>query len=807
MSGAPTYSDVHRGFPLAFWRAPFIRAFLSAPSGYLALLLTGLLLLTAILAPLTLTEDDVFRRNVRRRLEGPSADFILGTDNLGRDILKRTLYATPLTLQLSVSAAGMAILIGFASGALTAYLPGRLRNMGVRLIEIMLAFPGILIAIMLVAVVGTSAEGAVLAIGIAFSPSLARVAYTLASGVAGLDYISSARVLGLSGRRIVFRYIIPNIAETLIVVSFNATAAALVAVSSLSFLGLGVQGTQFDWGRLITEGVRRLYQVPLLALTPAVAIGITGLTLGYMGEALARGLNPVLWTQTGPAQSRAWLRRYFSSEYLLLTGSTLLLIVFYFLPWFSPDAADPDRTLITGATILAGGANLTSLSIGSQEAMLLLRASAWIALLLGIVSYFFGRYRRICAVLGLICGLGAGSYFLSFLLADVANLGTALTSAQLGFYLALVATILLILQVISDTDAETRGSQDAVLAPSQASGVEADLSLPQPLLQVRGLTVRFDLESGTIVPVNDINVDLAEGEIVGVVGESGSGKSLTALAIAQLVPHPGVLTAQHVRLRGEDITAMPAGELRYFLGSEMAMIFQDPMSSLNPALKIGTQLTEATRVHRRISGKDLHKMALERMADVHISAAETRLKQYPHEFSGGMRQRAMIAMGLMNSPSLIIADEPTTALDVTIQAQIIDVLREINQAQGTTIMLISHDIGVIIEICSRVLVMYAGRIVEDVKITELMTTDKHPYTEALIAAVPAFDSDRDQPLASIPGRPPDLDNLPLGCAFAPRCPYVFERCRHEVPPLLHVDEAHRIACFLRTDPPEDATRE
>ena len=435
-------------------------------------MLAGMLLATAILAPLTLTREDVYQRNVRRRLEGPSADHILGTDNLGRDILKRTLYATPLTLQLAVSAAGMAIVIGFTGGAVTAYLPGRLRNMGVRLIEVLLAFPGILIAIMLVAVLGTSAEGAVLAIGIAFSPSLARVAYTLASGVAGLDYISSARVLGLSSRRIVFRYIVPNIAETLIVVSFNATAAALVAVSSLSFLGLGVQGTQFDWGRLITEGVLRLYQVPLLALAPAIAIGITGLTLGYMGEALARGLNPVLWTQTASAQSRTWLRRYFASEYMLISGSTLLLIVYYFLPWFSPDAADPNRTLITGATILAGSTNLTSLSIGSQEAMLFLRTGAWIALLLGIISYFFERSRRICAWLGLICGLGAGSYFLTFLLADAANLGTALASAQLGLFLGLFATILLILQAASEKSPQVPDSPTASKTASRASSLE-----------------------------------------------------------------------------------------------------------------------------------------------------------------------------------------------------------------------------------------------------------------------------------------------------------------------------------------------
>ncbi len=327
--------------------------------------------------------------------------------------------------------------------------------------------------------------------------------------------------------------------------------------------------------------------------------------------------------------------------------------------------------------------------MGLQLTMLLLRTGAWVALLLGFFLYFFLRYRRICAYLGLMCDLGAGCYFLSFPLAFSANLGTALASAQGGFCLGLLATILLILQVISHKSTDTRGNDDAVLSTSQSSAVEAAISLPQPLLQVRGLTVRFVLESGTIVPVNDINVDLDEGEIVGVVGESGSGKSLTALAIAQLVPHPGVLTAQHVRLRGEDITTMPAGQLRYFLGSEMAMIFQDPMSSLNPALKIGTQLTEATRVHRGVSGKDLHRLALERMADVHMSAAETRLRQYPHEFSGGMRQRAMIAMGVMTSPSLMIADEPTTALDVSIQAQIIDVLREINQEQGTTIMRMS----------------------------------------------------------------------------------------------------------------------
>jgi oligopeptide/dipeptide ABC transporter ATP-binding protein len=790
-----------RGNRLAFWRTPFFRAFLGSPSGILAIILFGGLIGTAVFAPLIFTEDEIYRRNIPRKLEGPSADFILGTDNLGRDIFKRTVYATRLSLELALSAAGMAIVLGFTGGAVVSYLPGRLRNVGVRLIEILLAFPGILIAVMLVAIFGASAGGAVLAIAIAFSPSLARVAYTLASSVAGLEYIASARVLGLSSRRIVFHYLIPNIAETLVVISFNAMASALVAVSSLSFLGLGVQGTAFDWGRLITEGIQRLYQVPFLALAPAIAIGTAGLAFGYMGEALARALNPLLWTKKAAEKQESWLKRYFTPDNILFFSAFWMLVAYYFLPWFNPAEDASNRALVTASALMSNSATppeFVAISISGLSWFLI---AAIAGIVLGVGSLFYPRWRRFFAGGGLLAGLASAGFFVLFAAQNLSDFSASAHTIQFGFVIGLIGVLGLSAQFFVKWPLTITDLQQKATLPVDAQPVEGPVKVVSKvrLLEVRGLTVQFATPSGIITPVNNLNFDLAEGEIVGVVGESGSGKSMMALAIAQLVPYPGQLTYEVLNFQNTDISQMPLGYLRRFLGTQLGLIFQDPMSSLNPALKIGTQLTEATRVHRGTSRKEAYKLALQRMDDVHIPAAEVRLKQYPHQFSGGMRQRAMIAMGLMTKPSLIIADEPTTALDVTIQAQILDVLQDINREYGTAIILISHDIGVIMQICTRVLVMYAGRIVEDLKVTELLSGHKHPYTEALIAAVPALDAARDKPLPSIPGRPPDLDRLPAGCAFAPRCPYVIDRCRSAVPPLTSLEDRHQMACFVRTE--------
>jgi peptide/nickel transport system ATP-binding protein/peptide/nickel transport system permease protein len=318
----------------------------------------------------------------------------------------------------------------------------------------------------------------------------------------------------------------------------------------------------------------------------------------------------------------------------------------------------------------------------------------------------------------------------------------------------------------------------------------------EPLLRVEGLTVEFPGPEHDIRPVNDVSFELAPGEIVGIVGETGSGKSLTALAIAQLVPYPGRVAAKTLQFEGKDLLKLSPRELKSLLGLRMAMIFQDPMSSLNPALRVGTQLIEGPRAHRSMSRRAAFDLAARRMREVHIPVPERTLRHYPHEFSGGMRQRAMIAMGLMNEPALVIADEPTTALDVTVQAQVIRVLKEANERHKMAIILISHNIGVIAETCSRVLVMYAGRIVEDVDTRSLLDGARHPYTRALLASVPTTATDRSQPLQGIPGRPPALDDLPPGCAFAPRCPDRVAESLVSAPPLETLDRGHRVACWV-----------
>jgi peptide/nickel transport system permease protein len=636
-----------------FWN--MARVFLAAPTGRAAVVAVLLLGLLSILGPMV-WGDQARRMRILDAGLGPSAQHLLGTDRLGRDILARLLAATRLSVGLGLAAGAIAAAVGIPFGGLVSLLGPRLRAVGLRLIDVLLAFPPILVAIFVTAIIGPGPQGAVAGIGIAFAPEFARVTTALAASVSGRDYIANARVIGVPPARLLLRYILPNIAETLVISIFVVAGVGLVWVSSLSFLGLGVQPPEYDWGRMLTDGVQDLYSTPLSALAPALMIAATGLALGFVGEALAHAMNPLLW-----ARSRG---------------------------------------------VRATGLDISAPSISNN------------------------------------------------------GNGTVPTES---------------------------------LSPAT---VAHTVQVKQPLLHVEGLTVSFSTSRGNITPVAGLSFDVAEGEMVGIVGESGSGKSLTALAIAQLVPYPGRVRADSLRLHGEELLCMPAHRSQRFLGTELAMIFQDPMSSLNPALKIEAQLTEAAEVHRRLNHVQALEQALVRMRDVHIPAPEARLGQYPHEFSGGMRQRTMIAMGLMTHPSLIIADEPTTALDVTIQAQIIDVLREVNRQYGTAVLLISHDIGVVSDVCSRVLVMYAGRIVEDISTERLVREPTHPYTRALMAAVPDMTAERNRPLAAIPGSPPELEALPPGCPFAPRCPEATESCWTQEPRLEQAAEGHRIACWV-----------
>ncbi|MHB1468203.1 MAG: dipeptide/oligopeptide/nickel ABC transporter permease/ATP-binding protein [Solirubrobacteraceae bacterium] len=318
------------------------------------------------------------------------------------------------------------------------------------------------------------------------------------------------------------------------------------------------------------------------------------------------------------------------------------------------------------------------------------------------------------------------------------------------------------------------------------------------LLHVEDLTVTLPTPTGDLTPVRGISFDAGAGEVVGIVGESGSGKTLTALSIAQLLPYPARFSARSLAIAGQDVLELGAGRLRSLLGSGVAMIFQDPMTSLNPAMRVGPQLTDGARRHRGLKRREASALASKLLGEVNIAQPSQAMRCYPFEFSGGMRQRAMIAMGLMTEPKLLIADEPTTALDVTVQSQVLDLLDRINRDHGTTILLISHSIGVVSSICRRVLVMYAGRIVEDLDVETLAKGPSHPYTQALMAAVPRLDDDRSRPLAGIPGQPWRLGEESPGCAFAPRCPHALERCRVQQPDLLERQEGHRVACWAVT---------
>ncbi|MGI8867420.1 MAG: dipeptide/oligopeptide/nickel ABC transporter permease/ATP-binding protein [Mycobacteriales bacterium] len=620
---------------------------LRIPVGLCAALLLALLVLLAVAAPVLL-HAKASAVDVNALQQGVSGTHWLGTDNLGRDVLARALVATRLSLELAVLAALIGTLAGVLLGALPGVLGRRLGRLLVAVIDLLVAFPGLLLALFLAVVFGVGARGAVLAIGIALMPGFARLTHTLSASVIGSDYVAAARILGVRRRRLLLRHVLPNIAEPLIINATVAVGVSLLSFAGLSFLGFGVQAPDYDWGRMLNEGLSRIYVNPAAALAPGVAVVIAGIAFNLAGDAAARSLG----------ERGAIMRR---------------------LPAAVREVVPP-RT-------------------------------------------------------------------------------------------------------------------QAVVAPSVSSEV--------PVLRIESLSVRFATAAGEIAPVADVSFSIAPGEIVGVVGESGSGKSLTAAAIADLVPHPGMIDAASIELLGHDLTRLSPGTRGELLGRALAMVFQDPMSALNPALRVGRQLAEVAEVHDGAGRREARERAVQRLRAVRIPAPQRRARQYPHEFSGGMRQRAVIGMGLMLDPALILADEPTTALDLTVQRQILALLRRVRDEHGTAVLLISHDIAVITELADRVLVMYAGRIVETLPADELRTAARHPYTRALVASVPELTVARDRPLATIAGRPPEPAAMPPGCAFAPRCAFTDHQCITDRPPLAalpdgltdgHVD-GRQLACW------------
>ncbi|MGG1662844.1 ABC transporter ATP-binding protein [Brevibacillus sp. NRS-1366] len=320
----------------------------------------------------------------------------------------------------------------------------------------------------------------------------------------------------------------------------------------------------------------------------------------------------------------------------------------------------------------------------------------------------------------------------------------------------------------------------------------------EKLLEVSGLRVTFKTHGGEVNAVRDVNFSLNKGETLAIVGESGCGKSVTARSVMRLIPeHIGKIAGGSIMFKGKDLAVLREKEMRELRGREISMIFQDAMTSLNPTISIGEQIMEGIIRHQKVAKSEARRQAIEILQLVGIANPESRLGQYLHQFSGGMRQRIMIAIALVCKPSILIADEPTTALDVTIQAQIIDLFKSIQQKTGVSIIIITHDLGVVAKIADRVNVMYAGKVVESGPVRDIFYNPQHPYTKGLLASMPRLDADREIPLSPIPGTPPDLFAPPIGCAFAARCDYALEVCRNYQPAESNVHSKHSVSCWLQ----------
>ena len=572
-----------------------LRKKLLNPTAISAVVGCALLLFIAIAGP-TIWGPAADTTDVSSRLLPASAAHPFGTDELGRDVLARVLVATRLTLLLTLGATAISLVGGIVFGLVASILPKHPRRLFTGLLDILLAFPWLLMVLFFTVIWGATATGAMLAIGFAGIPSFARLVYNLAASVSGRDYVRAARVVGVGPIGILLRHVLQNIANPFFVNAAATASVTLLSFAGLSFLGLGVQAPAYDWGRMLQEGILRIYINPLAAIGPGIAVVLAGLVFTLLSEAVAgsrgQGFRAVAARATGAVTLTPRRRR---------------------------DA--PESTAAPATDVIA----------------------------------------------------------------EITDLRIAFATA----------------------------------------------------------------DGGVIERVRGVDLRIARGEIVGIVGESGSGKSLTAMALAGLLGDDARIATTAHRFDDIDMTRTLTSADRSRLGVELGMIFQDPLTSLNPALTIGRQLTEVPEVHMGMRPAQARARAADALDAVGIANAAARLKQYPHEFSGGMRQRAMIGMALTGRPRLIIADEPTTALDVTVQRQVMDVLHRAQEETGAAIVFISHDIALVSAFCDRVIVMKDGRIVETLDARRIREDAQHPYSKALIACLPDMTSDRTQPLPVI----------------------------------------------------------
>jgi len=592
----------------------FLRNRLAAVGGAIL----AVVVLTVLAAPVLPLQDPFAQDTANKFLRPFSPGHLLGTDHLGRDILSRLIWGTRLSLVVGLVASVGAAFFGSAIGIVAGYYGGRTDNLLMRAIDMLMAFPYILLALAIVAALGPGLVNALIAVAVVNIPFFARNIRGVTVTLANKEFIDAARLSGMGDARIIVSEILPNVLPVIVIAMSTTVGWMILETAGLSFLGLGSQPPVADLGSMLGEGRNALITDPHASIVPGLMIFLIVMSVNLLGDGVRDALDPRL-------RSGALTR---------------------------PMA----RTIVDRDHV-----------------------------------------------------------------------------------------------------------PDAPAAPS--------------LLDVQELRTEFRVGSRTLKALSGVTLSVEPGECLGIVGESGSGKSVTALSVMGLVASPpGVISGGAVRYAGEEIVGAPFPKLRALRGDRISYIFQDPLSTLHPLYKVGDQIIEAIRSHHATSHAEARARTLDLLKAVRIPNAERRMTDYPHELSGGMRQRVGIAIALVNDPDLIIADEPTTALDVTVQAQILSLLDDLRRERSLAILFITHDFGVVGQLCDRVAVMYAGRVVETGPTDAVLTDPAHPYTRRLIACVPELGQGRRE-LHAIPGLPPPVDDLPPGCAFAPRCDKATAACK------------------------------
>jgi peptide/nickel transport system permease protein len=624
-----------RGLGLELWsdRVSFL--------GFVILLA---LVFTAVFAPL-LAPFDLATQSLRARLLPPfwlprgTVAHLLGTDYLGRDVLSRLIYGSRASLGIGTAVVALAGSFGVVMGLIAGYTGGRTDNIIMRAIDTQIAFPGLLLALIILATVGPTTATVIVVLALNGWMVYARVTRGIVMSLRQMPFVEAAEMIGCRPSRVIFRHLLPNLTSPLLTLMMLEFARVVLAEASLSFLGLGVQPPASSWGLDIATGKAYIFNAWWLVTFPGFAIALTVLAINLLAS---------------------WAR-------------------------VTSDPQEREKR--------------------------------------------FARQLRV-------------------------RLATPARDAT------------------------------AAAAPAVTS-----------LLDVRDLAVHFHTRNGIVLGVRGLNLTIRRGETLGIVGESGSGKSVTAQAVMGLVNVPGVLAGGDIVWKGHSLLDQSGQSYaRKMRGKEVAIVFQDSMTSLDPLFSIGFQIGEVLRHHLGMSRTAARARTIDLLSLVGITTPERRIDQYPHELSGGMRQRVMIAMALACEPELLIADEPTTALDVTIQSQVLDLLMSLQEKFGLAIILITHDLGVVARLCDRVAVMYGGRIVEEGLAAAMFEHPLHPYTAGLLHATPRL-ADRRERLRSIEGTPPHLLSSPAGCSFAPRCEWATEICMKRDPLLIAAADRRVVACW------------